>query len=758
MPESIAKTKEIAAPEGRKMTQHERDEHRLARIKSWRDQEIARQQANRYQMQLDEDFYDGLQWDLSEQRAVLARGQNPVVYNEVKPTVDWLIGMERKTRTDFKVTPTAKGEQAALDATNKTKLLKYISEVNRSEFTRSQAFDDALKAGLGWIETGIRADPDEEPIFDRAESWRNVLYDSLGSALDLSDSRYLIRMRWVDLDIALAHFPDKKDLLRRASEGNPESHGVDWWFGQRLSEIDTDEPLLQGRWNQYDAGAWHYNPRDRVQLFECWYYEPFEETVDPGKTYQHTRVRMKMRATVFVDAGILWDDWSPYKHNRFPLIPVWCYRRKRDGAPYGVIRNIRGPQESLNKRMSKTLHILSANRIHAEAGAIDDSRMDADEIAEEAAAPDGFVQWADGALSGNKVVFQNDQSIATGHLALAERDKMTIREVGGVTSENLGRDTNLVSGVALKQKEQQGSTVTLQPFDHLRLARQLEGELKLSLIEQYYTEEKVFRITGDRNTHDFVEINSMDPETGEILNDVTAMKASFVIDEQDYRESMMQAVFEQLMDLMMKIGTVNPQFAMNTIDLVMEYAPVPYKDGLIKRIRAMTGQVDPDQENTPEFQQQKAQAAQAEAELQMENLRAMRAKTALDEAKAAAQNAATEKTGAQIAQLDAQTVKHILEAIYAATQSAGVVAATPGVAPVADELLKSAGFVDKNAAPIYVPPGPSAPAVPGAVPPPAAGGGPLPPPAPSVPPPAPAGQDGMTAGIETARHDGAPPQ
>lgn len=685
-----------ARPKKRTRAEREEEQRLLDKLKGWRDQEIARQSTNRFQMALDEDFYDGMQWDLTDARALLERGQNPVVYNEVKPTCDWLIGTERRTRIDHKVTPTTRGKAANDDATNKSKLLKYLSEVNRSEFTRSQAFDDAIKAGLGWVEVGVRADPEEEPIYDRSESWRNVLYDSLGTALDLSDSRYLFRMRWLDLDIAQAYFPESKDLLEQSAETNPDNRGVDWWFGRRLSELDPDESglILNSRFEQFDASAWMFNARDRVQCYEAWWYAPSTETTGVGSNV-YDRVRMRMRCTVFTDAGILWSDWSPYRHNRFPLIPVWCYRRKRDGAPYGIIRNIRGPQESLNKRMSKSLHILSTNRIHAESDAIDHEEMDEDEIREEAAAPDGFVKWAPGALKDRKVLFQTDRELAQGHLALADRDRVAIREVGGVTSESLGRDSNLVSGVALKAKADQGSTVTAQPFDNLRLARQLEGEIKLSLIEQYYTEPKEFRITGERNKHDFVAINQRDPVTGQVLNDVTAMKASFVIDEQDYRESLMQAMFEQLMDMLGKIAAVDPMFSRNTIDLVMEYAPVPMKDALIKRIRDITGQMDPDEELTPEKQAEKQMAKDAERAAQTVQIEAAKAKVDDMKASAGLKQAQAGKTVAEIEKLDAERITKLLEGIYAALQAAQVVAQVPGAAPVGDELLRSAGFKDQ---------------------------------------------------------------
>ena len=71
--------------------------------KSFFTMELQRQQANRYQMALDESYYDSEQWTPAEAAEVRSRGQNPVVYNEVAPMVDFLIGTEVRARTDYEI-------------------------------------------------------------------------------------------------------------------------------------------------------------------------------------------------------------------------------------------------------------------------------------------------------------------------------------------------------------------------------------------------------------------------------------------------------------------------------------------------------------------------------------------------------------------------------------------------------------------------------------------------------------------------------
>jgi hypothetical protein len=128
-----------------KMTPVER--HR--RLMSWFDQEMRRQSHNRFQMALDEDYYDSIQWQADEAAEVKARGQNPVVYNETKPMIDWLIGVERRTRVDFKVYSRDGTPEGDNDAQVKTKLLKYLQDVNRTPSSaRRPPTTSSRRAGL----------------------------------------------------------------------------------------------------------------------------------------------------------------------------------------------------------------------------------------------------------------------------------------------------------------------------------------------------------------------------------------------------------------------------------------------------------------------------------------------------------------------------------------------------------------------------------------------------------------------------------
>jgi hypothetical protein len=674
---------------------------RLSTIRIWQEQEQERQAFNRYQMAMDEDYYDSLQYTEEDAAELMERGQAPTVYNEIKPTIDWMIGTERRTRIDYKVLPRRK--DGSDDAEVKTKLMKYLSDVNKAPFSRSEAFAQAAKAGLGWLEVGVRGDQTDEPIFYRSQPWRYMLYDSNGVERDLSDSRYIFRWKYLDADIAEVIFDDRKDLIKGSViDGNSNASFNDteddlWYMGARVTEPGQDYASASaGKYRPYDSSAFAFTRRDRVKLFECWYRMPvkqkkfrggdFDGQVFDSRNPEHAealkssqssiydRIEMQIRVAIYCEKGLLWESESPFNHGKFPFIPVWAYRRSRDNAPYSPIRTMRDPQDSLNKRGSKALWLLSTNRTVMDEGAVDD----VDEYREEVARPDAVIVKN----TGKSLEINRDVQLAEEHLKLMDRDQSYIRNGGGVTSENLGRETNAIAGKAIIARQEQGGVITTEIFDNHRFAVQIAGEIELSLIEQFFSQEKTIRLTGERGNASFVEINTPDPETGEILNDVTATQADFKVSEQDYKSTLRVAMFESLFDIVGRLAQMSPETALKLLDLVVEMADVPNRDELVARIRQINGMRDPGAEMTEEEVQAEKQAKEEQAIAKEMTLQRAQAELAEIIAK-------KEKLGAE-------AVNKRLEALFASIQAGELIALNPAIAPVADQIANSAGFEDQT--------------------------------------------------------------
>ena len=317
-------------------------------------------------------------------------------------------------------------------------------------------------------------------------------------------------------------------------------------------------------------------------------------------------------------------------------------RRARDGAPYGMVRRVRDIQQDLNKRASKAAFLINANQIIAEEGATDDW----DTLRDEASRPDGVIIKKRGA----ELVLRRDEGQAAGQLQLMSGHAQAIQRAGGVANENLGRQTNAVSGEAIKARQLQGSVVTTEPFDNLRLAVQLSGSKELSLIEQFVTEERVLRLLGARGKLDWQRVNEpvLDADGSvRILNDITASRADFVVSEQDWAGSLRQVMFDSLNALAQRVP---PDVGLRLLTMAFDYSDLPNHEEIADAFRRVTGERDPSKEPTPEEQQQQAQAQQA----QMEALEMQRedARLALEE-----RRAKVREINARAADLEAQAAQ-----------------------------------------------------------------------------------------------------
>jgi hypothetical protein len=123
-------------------------------IKNWFAFERQTQAENRLERIKAHNYKDGEQWDDEDKEKVEGRGQKASVFNIIKQNVDWLVGTEKRTRVDYAILPRKKAESKEAEA--KTKLIKYISDVNKAGFARSLAFEDAIISGKGYLDHGIR--------------------------------------------------------------------------------------------------------------------------------------------------------------------------------------------------------------------------------------------------------------------------------------------------------------------------------------------------------------------------------------------------------------------------------------------------------------------------------------------------------------------------------------------------------------------------------------------------------------------------
>lgn len=670
------------------------------------DEEAERQAEERQQAQIDDDYYHHQQWTTEDARVLQLRGQAPLVFNEARSSIDWLCGTERQLRKDYKIRPREKNDEQGAEL--KTKLVKYVEDVNNAPWHRSLCFKQTVTSGLGWLEVGINLDPEKELLYYGSEDWRRIYRDSRARDFALDDCRYNTRRKIIDLDYAQALLPGSaRHLAAIAGRWGAEDDETDdvWYLGQRLTSAHssawaaTSDSLFGEDYTVRRSGsAWDYGRRNTVEILEMWYRVPevvkvfaagpqFRRIVnaqDPrhqqlvnDRHPMYETVKMRMRCMVGTKYMPCWDGPSPYSHGKFPFIPMWGYRRGRDGLAYGSMRGMRDPQDDLNKRRSKALYALSATRTLFKKSTFDDI----EDARSELARVDAMVEVSD--INDVKIEQSMSMDQVRGNLELAQADIEHIRNAGGVTGENLGQNTRAQSGKAIIAKQEQGGLVTYELFDNFFLAFKLAGQLLLSNMEQFCNQEWVVRIDPEgMKPAEWVTANKLDPRTGQFLNDITAAQADFIVDKQDYRAVLSQAAMESMFELLTAMAQFAPQVVLNLLDLVVDSSDVQGKDEWVARIRRMTGQRDPSKPPTPEEQQADAERQAKEKEVEQVTIDTAKAKL--------------EEIRAKITGTNATKVLTNLQALLSAVEAAATVVTMPGVAPSADALARAAGFEDQT--------------------------------------------------------------
>jgi hypothetical protein len=670
------------------------------------EEEGERQAEERQQAQIDHDYYDHQQWTAEQARVLTSRGQAPLVFNEARGSIDWLAGTERKLRKDYKVRPREKNDEQIAEI--KTKVFKYVDDVNLAPWHRSRCFKQVAISGLGWLEEGLNLDPEKELIYSGSEDWRRVFRDSRGREFDQTDWRYVHRRKIIDLDFAKLLLPKSANHLNAiAGRWGTEDDEADdvWYLGQKLTSAhgmgwaqETDG-LFGNEYTVRRAGAsaWDHGRRNSVELIESWYrvpeavevfadgpaYRKIFNPTDPRhvdmkrqKVAMYQTVKWRMRCMISTKYEPCWDGVSPYNHGQFTLIPMFGYRWGRDGLMYGSMRGMRDPQDDLNKRRSKALYALSVNQLTVGKTAVDDL----EELREEAARADGIMVVDD----VNNIRKEKYLGEVQQNLEMAEMDRISIRNAGGVTGDNMGQESSAISGKAIIAKQEQGSLTSFELFDNYFLAFKLAGQRRMSHIEQFCNQPWVIRIEPDGMPMDWLHVNHLDPMTGEYENDITASQADFIIDQQDYRATLTQAAMQSMFELLGQMAQFAPQVVLNLLDLVVDSADIPGKNEWVARIRKLTGQRDPSKPPTPEEQAAEQDNAKKAARMEEATIGTVEAK--LDEIKA------------KITHVNADKVLKSLQGLLAAVEAAATIATMPGVAGPADGLARAAGFKDETPA------------------------------------------------------------
>ncbi|EKN5087785.1 portal protein [Yersinia enterocolitica] len=607
-------------------------------------------------------YYDGDQLAPEVVAKLRERGQPLTQHNLIAPTIDGVLGMEAKTRTDLMVIADDPNEEMEIMAEAVNAEFADACRLSGLNKARSDAYAEQIKAGLSWVEVRRNDDPFANKFKVSTVHRNEVYWDWFSREADLSDCRWLMRKRWLDVDEVKGTFPDKAQII---------DYSLNEWKGF----VDTvlaagQESDLMSAYEEYQSWSresteWVTSNRKRV-LLQVIYYRTFQRLpilqLSNGRVVEYDknnvmhavavateRVQVTMarvsriRESWFVGPHFIIDRPCTAPQGMFPLIPFWGYRKDKTGAPYGLACRAIPAQDEVNFRRIKLTWLLQAKRVIKDADA---TNMTDKQLAEEIERPDGVINLnpnrANKTTAADALNIQQDFQVAQQQFQVMQESMKLIQDGLGVYSAFLGQDSNASSGVAISNLVEQGATTLAEINDNYQFACQQVGQLLLCYLLEELTKRRNYPVVINRDDprkRKEVVLNAAE-EAGRMNNDVSRLRAHIALapiqQTPAYKSQLAQRLSEVIVGL-------PPQIQVSVLDMWVELLDLPNKQEFVERIRGALGTPKSPDEMTPEEQQAAQQEQQLQQQQQELAMREIAGKVAKLEAEAQRINAQAER-------------------------------------------------------------------------------------------------------------------
>lgn len=644
------------------------------------EEEVARTNMARYQYGLstghrkymaravwNEDVYlgGGLQWREADRKEMNAAKRPMIELNHVLPAVNSATGMQLHSRVDMSFLPRGGGADEA-SALLMTKLVSQVCDNIEFHWKESQAFEDGLIQQRGYMDFRVSFDENfQGEIVEEILDPLDCMPDPDGRSYDPTTWGDFIITRWYSRDdveqnygeelaarvevAADAYFADGDTFLSRPHfNEDSDGSGFDGWVTQTKDDKASRLYLIIDRQHRrLERGKVHISFTGEISPVELMDERELERAQGDG--FFSVQKYQRIRWTVTCGEVVLHNDWSPYK--TYTVRPYFAYFRR--GRTRGMVDNLTSPQELENKSITNYLEILGSSS-NSGWDVPEDSlvNMTPEDLAKNGG-KNGLVLVYRATKAGDKPEKRQANQAPHGADRLVDRAELAIKTISGMSDAVQGLNSNEISGKAIQTKQYMGQIQMGRPLDNLAFTRRMAAAKIVELIQQFYTSERVFRLI-DRDTKEVTDELIINEVTVDgVLNDVTIGRYDVVITDTPTHATFEEGQFAQVMEMKEKGVNVPDRH----IILSSSYAK---KHELAKEIEDLASASASDPLLEAEIALKKAQAEKAQAE----------------------------------------TVNVRSETKYTALQTAGVIAADPSTAPLADVLLRSSGDIDMDTPPL----------------------------------------------------------
>ena len=520
-----------------------------------------------------EDFFVGLQWDPNDLALLKSYRRPALTINKIISTISNVMGEQIFNRTDIAFKPRNEGATSEI-ADALTKVFMQIGDNNQLNWVRSDVFADGIVGSRGFFDVRLDfTDSLRGEVRIEQLNPKNVLIDADADEYDPD--------KWGDVIITKWMSPDQIEMMYSKSDADLLRGRQDSYFPYGYDSIDRDRDrfghprsmytyntgpdsgdnntrnirVIERQWRKLDR-VLHFvdvGTGDTRMVPADWDQVRIQQHMAQNPNLALTKkLVQRIRWTVVADNVVLHDDWSPYKH--FTVVPYFPYFRR--GRTVGLVENLIGPQELLNKVSSQELHVVNTTANSGwkvKRNAL--QNMSVGEL-EQRGAQTGLVIELDELTNAEKI--QPNQT-PSGLDRISYKAEEHIKSISGVSDYMQGFAREDVAAKSVQTNKQSGQANLAKVMDNMNRTDFILARNILDIVQEYYTEQRLLYITTDRltNTTEQLTVNQPTPE-GMIINDLTLGEYAVVVTNQPERDTFEETQFDQAVRLRTEAGVQIP--------------------------------------------------------------------------------------------------------------------------------------------------------------------------------------------------------
>ena len=478
----------------------------------------------------------------AEEAELKEKGLPVLKLNIILPKLVRIMGAEVSTRTAVKAVPLLSGKNDVAHAL--TQIFEWIRVNSNGHEQIARAWMDSLIADLpGWIEIIWTNDNDPlgQPVIRRMNPFF-VIYDTSSDEYAYHKTAKWVMKTWfATTDDIVRDFPDKKEeITERLDNAKKMGIGKNGRFNMTTMFTDSWE-RIRGYGESIDSEF--VNKKDhyyrvieaqiREEITEIRLFDPQTSSVERVENEEQLAAmqerfprllavdfkwdKIRTVTTVAGNVMMLQDIPSDVQNGQFSLIPFWGFTM--GGKPFGMVRNLEGPQQLFWKETSSALHVVNSTAnpiwVYARGSLSPEQQKDLEKFG----ARTGFHLEYDAVPGAQPPHREMINTSPIGQLNLADRAEQIGNNVTGIGPNAVGqKDSSQESGKLVNARIGETLVMLEHFFDNKMLSTIYIHEYLISVIQSKMSALRMIRYIDDNGSSQQLAINLQ--TAGEIKNDM----------------------------------------------------------------------------------------------------------------------------------------------------------------------------------------------------------------------------------------------